>query len=123
MKKKLLAIVAVWLVVASCSMLFHKPTPIPFVVTIEAQTLPINKTLLWDAPVVDATHGPATSYIVTQDKVQIGTPTVTQQAVTITTLGTHTFTVAGVNSFGTGAVGTLVVNVVIPGTPTNMRMQ
>ena len=92
----------------------------PVEITLEAQTLPITKTLAWDPnPAADA----VTNYTVRQDGVVLGNPTGTTQAVTFTTVGTHTLTVTATNLWGTSAPATLVVNVVVPAVPGNMRLQ
>lgn len=117
--KRLILALAILGILVGCASWFRRP----LVLTVYAQTLPIHRTLIWDAPMVDATHGAATSYLVTQDAVQIGVPTVASQVVTFTTLGTHTLTVAGVNPFGTGPTASLTVNVVVPGAAQHLRLQ
>lgn len=116
-----------WLVILSvaalgaCAFLTHSSNVNLGVVTLEAQSLPITKTLAWDAP---TTGTPADSYIVKQDGTQIGTPTGTTQPITITTLGSHTFTIQSVSTlWGAGGTATLTVNVVVPNAPTNSRIQ
>lgn len=86
-------------------------------VTLEAQSLPITKTLAWDASVN------ATSYTVTLDGTVIGNPVTTSQAFSIPTLGVHTFTVTASNLFGTSASATLTVNVVLPTVPSGLKIQ
>ena len=64
-------------VVAACTHLMPGPPNGGgiFYVTLEAQTLPLNKTFAWDAPAVDSTHGAATGKcIVTLDGVTVGSP-------------------------------------------------
>lgn len=104
-------------VLVACSVLGPKPPVLPGIITIYAQTLPITKTLVWDVtPNAD-------SYIVTQDAVQIGTPTVTTQSVTIASVGSHTFTVAAKNIWGTSTATALTVNVVLPTVPTGLGIR
>lgn len=86
-------------------------------VTLEAQTLPITKTLVWDA------GANADSYVVVQDGAQIGTPAALTQSITISTLGQHTFSVTSVNLWGTSTPTTLTVNVVSPGGSGNIRIR
>ncbi len=105
------------LALVACSVLTPTPTPLPGVVTLYAQTLPITKTLTWIA------SANADSYVVTQDGTQIGTPTAITQPITITTVGSHTFTVAAKNIWGTSAATPLTVNVVLPSTPTGLGIQ
>ena len=107
------------LALVACSVLTPNPTPLPIpgVVTLYAQTLPITKTLTWIA------SANADSYVVTQDGTQIGTPTAITQPITITTVGSHTFTVAAKNIWGTSAATPLTVNVVLPSTPTGLGIQ
>ena len=89
----------------------------PLTVTLYAQTLPVTKTLAWDAGLF------ADSYIVTLDAAQIGTPTGTTQSATFTTAGSHTWTVRSVNLWGQSTAASQTVNVVLPGTPANLRLQ
>ena len=94
----------------------------PLVTTIYAQTLPITRTLAWDQP-NEATDG-IVSWVTKQDGVTIGNPTVKTQTITITTYGTHTWTVVAVNEFGlVSPAGTLTRNVAQPSTPSNLRLQ
>ena len=89
-------------------------------VTIHAQTLPAVRTLTWNPnPVGDA----VINYTVQLDGATIGNPTVTQQAVTFNTVGTHTLSVSATNAWGTGPAATLIVNVVVPGTPQNLQLK
>lgn len=87
------------------------------VVTIEAQSLPVNKTLVWNA------GANATSYTVTLDGVLIGSPTVLQQAFSIATVGNHTFVVTSVNMWGTASAAPFVVNVVLPSVASGFNIQ
>lgn len=120
MKRLLLLGLAV-LIVTACS-LFLKPSApwVPGTITLEAQTLPITKTLAWDAnPASDA----VTNYVVRLDGVIIGSPVTTTQLFTITTLGSHTLAVRAVNLWGESVDTTLTVNVVLPAKPTGLRLQ
>lgn len=92
------------------------------VVVLSAQSLPLTRTLAWDAPVVDATHTAADSYIVRLDGTTIGTPTTTTQSVTFQTAGAHTLTVQSVNTWGAGGTATLNVLVLVPAAPGNLRI-
>lgn len=87
-------------------------------VTIEAQTLPITKTVSWTAP-----PGTIDSYTVRLDGAVVGSPTGTSQAVTFTTLGLHTITVVATNIWASSPPGTLTVNVAPPSAPTNLTLQ
>lgn len=92
----------------------------PGEITIYAQTLPVVKTVAWDAnPASDA----VTNYVVRLDGAIIGSPTGTTQAVTFTTAGAHTVAVRAVNLWGESPDTTLAVNVVIPAKPANIRIQ
>lgn len=92
----------------------------PIVVTIFAQTLPVTKTLIWDAnPASDQ----VTNYTVRLDSTLVGNPTTPTQAVVFTTAGAHALTVTATNTWGTSPATTLNVNVVIPGAPGNPRIQ
>jgi hypothetical protein len=96
------------------------PVPIPGVITLEAQTLPITKTLAWDAdPVTDA----VTNYTVALDGATVGQPSGTTQAVTFATQGLHTITVTATNVWGVSSPSTLTVNVKLPTTPANAHLQ
>ena len=87
---------------------------------IEAQSLPITKTLVWDAnPASDA----VINYTVTLDGATVGNPVGTSQPVTFTTLGAHVLGVTATNLFGTSPMSTLTVNVIIPGSPKNPKIQ
>lgn len=104
-------------VLVACSVLSPSKPNLPGMITIYAQTLPITKTLTWDA------SANTDSYIVTQDTAQIGTPTVTTQSVTITAVGSHTFTVAAKNLWGTSTATALTVNVVLPTVPSGLGIR
>jgi len=87
------------------------------VVTVEAQSLPVTKTVAWDAnPVTDN----VTNYVVRLDGVVIGSPTATSMLFTVTTAGAHTLSVTAVNLWAESAPGTLAFNVVVPGRSTNL---
>lgn len=116
MRRILIAIVVLFFL-AACAGWFHHT---PLVITIEAQSLPITRTLTWDA---NAASDGVLNYVVTQDGVDIGSPTGVTQPFTITALGTHTFTVKAINLWGESPTGTLTVNVVLPGKPANVRIQ
>ena len=89
-------------------------------VTIEAQSLPIARTVLWDA---NAASDAITNYVVRLDNTIVGSPTGTSQPITITTLGTHTVSVTAVNLWGVSAPTTLTINVVAPAQVVNLRLQ
>lgn len=113
-RKKLAVMLGLGALLAACSILVPSHPIVPIVITIEAQTLPITKTLAWSA----STN--ADSYIVTQDGNPAGTPTTTSQSITLTTAGPHTFTVAAKNVWGTSSATPLTVNVVLPSQPTGL---
>ena len=113
MKKYLL--VGLLLILAACGVTLKQN---PLIVTIEAQSLPITKTLAWDDS--DAS---ITNYTVTQDGTVIGNPTVKTQTITITTVGQHTFGISATNLWGTSAATVLQVNVVLPAAASNVRVQ
>jgi hypothetical protein len=94
--------------------------PVSLSVTVEAQTLPLTKTLAWDA---EAAAFNVTNYTVSLDGTVIGNPTGTTQAVTFTTLGTHMLTVTSTNVFGVSGPASLTVNVVAPPPPANLKLQ
>jgi hypothetical protein len=120
--KRYVILFAVLAALVACA-LFGPPSPvvIPGVtVTLVAQSLPINRTVVWDAnPVADL----VTNYVVRLDGVVIGSPTSTTQPFTITALGSHTLTVVAVNFWGESPPGTLTVNVVAPSAPSGLRIQ
>ena len=93
----------------------------PVVTTVYAQTLPVTKTLAWDQ--ADEVSAGVTGWIVTLDGTTVSSPTVKTQAVTLTTAGAHTLTVRAVNVWGTSAPSTLSVNVVVPASPSGLRLQ
>jgi hypothetical protein len=121
--KRYVILFAVLAAMVACA-LFGPPSPvvIPGVtVTLEAQTLPITRTMAWDQPNA-ATEG-VTHYVVRLDGTVIGSPTSTTQPITITALGSHTLTVVAVNFWGESPPGTLTVNVVAPSAPSGLRIQ
>ena len=118
MKKLLIAVVILLLI--ACATFWPTLVPIPGTVTIIAQSLPITRTLAWDA---NATSDMVTNYVVRQDSVIIGSPTGTTQPITITTLGTHTFAVRAVSLWGESVDSLLIVNVVLPSAVRNVRIQ
>mgnify|MGYP003334732990 CR=1 FL=1 len=84
-----------------------------------AQSLPVTKTLAWDAnPASDA----VTNYTVRLDGTVIGNPTTPTQAFTINTAGLHTLSVTATNTWGTSQASTLSLNVVVPSAPANLRV-
>lgn len=96
------------------------PLPMPGVIELDAQTLPITKTVAWDAdPASDA----VLNYTVALDGTVVEQPTGTTQAVTFTTQGLHTITVTATNVWGTSGTGTATVNVKLPTTPANLHLQ
>lgn len=117
MKRLLIALVVI--VVLACAAKFV-PLPTPGVVTVYAQTLPVAKTLAWDA---NAAADAVTHYTVTLDGVVVGSPTAPSQAVTFATVGSHVLTVTATNVWGTSTPATLTVNVVLPAAPLNLRIQ
>lgn len=120
MIKRLAFVLALACLLWACMHVVPNPIPIPGVIVVEAQTLPIAKTLSWNAnPAGDN----VTNYTVTEDGTVIGNPTVPSQSVTFTSLGTHTLTVTATNSFGTSAPATLTVVVQLPTTPAGLKLQ
>ena len=104
----------------ACLSRLPAPTFPGVVIVLEAQTLPIVKTFVWDAdPAADG----VLNYVVTLDGTTIGSPTSTSQTVTFTTAATHTLTVAGQNIFGLGPASTLTVIVKLPTAPANLKLQ
>lgn len=90
------------------------------VFTVYAQSLPVTKTLAWDA---NAAADAVINYTVRLDGTVIGSPTGTTQAFTINAVGAHSLTVTATNIWGTSTPMTLNFNVVIPGVPSNGRIQ
>jgi len=115
--RRTLIVIAALLFVIACGALFNR---VPGVVTLEAQSLPITRTLAWDA---NALSDMVTHYVVRQDGAVLGSPTGTTQTVTITTLGMHTFAVRAVSLWGESVDAVLVVNVVVPGTVRNIAIR
>lgn len=107
------------LFLAACALFSPKPSMPSFpggVIVLEAQSLPITKTLAWVAP---ATGVVPDNYVVMQDGVQIGTPTGLTQSITITTPGSHTWTIQSNSTlWGLGGTATLTELVEVPGAPT-----
>jgi hypothetical protein len=113
--KRLLLVLGILAVVA-CATFWPRAT----VWTVYAQTLPITKTVAWDAnPAGDG----VLSYTVQLDGVTVGSPTVTTQTVTFTTAGAHVLRVSATNQWGVSGYTTLTVNVVVPANPANLRLQ
>jgi len=87
---------------------------------LSAQSLPVTRTLEWDAsPAADGTI----DYTVTFDGVVVGTTANTSLPVTFTALGAHTLTVTARNLWGSGPAGTLNVVVSAPGPTTGIRIR
>jgi len=120
MKKRLIFLLLGVSILLACTMTWLPTPPNIFVVTLEAQTLPITKTVAWDA---NAPADAVTNYVVRLDAAIVGSPVGTTQLVTFTSLGTHTITVVAQNLWGVSAPATLVVNVIAPTTPANIRLQ
>jgi hypothetical protein len=118
--RKLVATLAIITGIFVGACIFGRPTPVSFpgVIIIEAQSLPITKTLAWD----DADTS-ITNYTVTLDGTVIGSPTVKTQSVTFTTAGAHTLTITATNLWGTSAPTPLAVNVQLPTAASNPRIQ
>jgi len=116
----LLGVVIGGLIAAVPSCAWVPPLPPGIVVTLEAQSLPISRTVLWDA---NAPADAVTNYVVRLDNVVVGSPVGTSQPITITTLGTHVVSVVAVNLWATSAPTTLTINVVAPSQPVNLRLQ
>jgi hypothetical protein len=87
--------------------------------------------VLFDASVVDATHGAATGYRLYIDNTKVGpdlaaspgTTTIPNQI--LTTPGEHTIEVSAFNASGEGAKTPplkVTITVPLPGTPTNLRI-
>lgn len=89
-------------------------------VVVHAQTLPVNRTLVWDA---NPPEDNVTNYTVRLDGTIVGNPTIPSQTITFTTAGKHILTVTATNEWGTSGPATLNVNVVIPNNPNNLRLQ
>lgn len=104
------------LVGACLSKTIPTPVPLPGEIVLDAQTLPITKTVAWD----DA-DTLITSYTVTLDGATIGTPTGQTLAVTFATPGVHTIVVTATNLWGSASSQPLQVNVKLPTAPSNLR--
>jgi hypothetical protein len=113
--KRSLAVLVLLGLVASCAVF----APRPMVVTVLAQSVPVTKALAWDPN--PASEG-VTNYAVTLDGTIVGSPVAPTQAVTFATVGSHTLTVRAVNAFSQSAASTLVVNVIVPSAPVNLRL-
>lgn len=124
MSKRSFAIGLLLVLVGAClSKTIPTPVPLPGEIVLNAQTLPLTKTLVWDPSVVDATHPPPDNYVVTLDGVTIGSPVGTSILVTFTTPGAHAITVAAVDMWGSSAAVPLAVKVNVPNDPKNARFQ
>lgn len=119
--KRTIAVVAVILALVACATFLTPNKPgLPGTVTLVAQSLPIQRTVVWDAnPVGDA----VINYVVRLDGAVVGSPTAASQPITITALGAHTISVVAVNSWSESTPATLAINVVGPGKPTGLRIQ
>ena len=97
------------------------PGGLPGEMTLYAQTLPITKTVEWDAnPATDeVTHYTVRVNAQTLPPVTVGT----SAQVTFTTEGTHVLAVSATNAWGTSAETTLTVNVRLPGNPGKIRIR
>lgn len=116
---RLILVLCALVVFAYCAHVVVPPMPIG-VVVVEAQSLPIAKTLVWSAnPATDN----VTNYTVTEDGTVIGNPTVPSQSITFNSLGTHTLTVTATNSFGTSGPATLTIVVQLPTAPAGLKLQ
>jgi len=103
------------LVLSILSFPFFKKT-----VKIRAQTLPVTRTAVWDANPVSEN---VTNYTVTLDGVVVGNPTSTSQSVVFTTAGAHVLTLTATNLWGTSPITTLNINVIVPTSPKNIKIQ
>lgn len=119
MKKYIIGLVLAGLI-ALLGLLSNRP-----IVTIYAQTLPITKTVTWDAnPAADAVNqydvwldsGPHTVVLAVA-------PQPYTTSVTFTTGGLHTIRATATNFWGTSTETTLAVNVVVPAKPSGLRLQ
>lgn len=120
MKLKVLLVGALLAISSACVLVPNNPSTI----ILEAQTLPITKTVAWDASLVDANHAAPDNYVVKLDNTQVGTPTVLTQAVTFTTAGSHDVSVqAQSNLWGLSSAAVLHVIVNVPNPPSNLRLQ
>lgn len=96
----LIAAVIVALTIWACS--FPIP-PNPLEVVVYAQSLPATVHATWTPSVADATHGPASAYVVTTDGTAqtvlstACTPTLCTATITVNSWGKHTTTIAGQN--------------------------
>jgi len=120
MKKRFILLLIGVSILLACTVTWLPTPPNIFVVTLEAQTLPITKTVAWDA---NAPADAVTNYVVRLDAAIVGSPVGTTQLVTFTSLGTHTITVVAQNLWGLSSPATLVVNVIAPNAPANIRLQ
>jgi hypothetical protein len=114
--KKVSLTLGILAIIWACASLLPKSP----VTVIHAQSLPKTVTLAWDA---NAPSDNVTNYVVRLNGTVVGSPTGTTQLVTITTAGLHTLAVRAVNMWAESPDSTLTVNVVVPGKPTNLRLQ
>jgi len=109
-------LIVLGLVLAACATVGRRPG----VLTIHAQSLPVMKTVGWDAnPASDA----VINYTVTLDAgPPVNTANLTQPVI-FATAGSHVIHLTATNLWGTGPETTLTVNVVIPARPNGIRLQ
>jgi hypothetical protein len=120
--KRTLLITSVLLAVVACATFLKPSAPVVGkLVTIHAQSLPIMRTVAWDAnPASDN----VTMYVVRLDGVVVGAAvTGTTHPITITAAGPHTVAVRAVNLWGESPDAVLNFNVVVPGAPSGLRFQ
>ena len=118
--KKLLSAFILAAITGGVILFFHSCAPSFNLLTLEAQSLPITRTAIWDPnPTSDA----VINYTLTLDN---GTPAstgMTSQAFTIATAGQHTLHLTATNQWGTSPETTLTFTVVVPVKPANLRIQ
>ncbi len=114
--RRLLIPIIVLSVLTACALMTRS---LSLVVTVFAQALPATKTLAWDP---NAAGDGVINYVITLDGAVIGSPTGTTQAVTFSSAGPHTLSVAAVNIWGQGPAAPLAVTVVVPSAPAHARI-
>lgn len=87
-----------------------------------AQSLPITKTIAWDANPVSDAVSTYSLWLDTGIVSTIAAPLLTGTVV-FTTPGVHVIHLTATNTWGTSPEATLTVNVVVPGKPTGLRVQ
>ena len=90
------------------------------IIKIRAQALPITRTATWDA---NPANENVTNYTVTLDGAAVGNPTGNTQQVVFTTVGMHELKVTATNLWGTSTAATLNINVIVPTSPKNTKIQ